>query len=98
MDAEEEIRIDEQAFERELDAAVEAAAIAPAAVEELEQRLRVRARHGSAIRVPRHVREDLRRAPTFVFDDSRGPLGPARRLTHENRPTAGRVIRCSSAL
>src|SRR2546425_7108866 len=92
MDAEEEVRIDEQAFERELNAAVEAPTIAPAGVEEFEQRLRVAVRHGPAIREPRHLREDLRGARVFVFVHSRGPLCPARRLTHENRATGWRVV------
>ena len=39
MDAQQEIGIDEHALERELNAGVEAAAVAPAVVEELEQRL-----------------------------------------------------------
>ena len=43
MDAQQEVRIDQHALERELDAGVEAAAVAPAAVEELEQRLHVAA-------------------------------------------------------
>ena len=62
MDAQQEVGIDEHAFERELNAGVEAPAVAPAAVEELEQRLDVGVRHRTAIGEPRDPRKNLRGA------------------------------------
>ena len=49
MDAQEEVRVDQQSFERELNAGVERSAITSAAIEEPEQRLDIPVRHGPAI-------------------------------------------------
>ena len=54
MDAQQKVRIHQHPFERELNPAVEASAILPAVIEELEQRLHVRFRHRPAIRQPGH--------------------------------------------
>ena len=62
LNAQQEIRIDEDPLERELNSRVETSAIAPAALEELEQRLDVGLRDRSAIRQPSHPRKDLRGA------------------------------------
>ena len=54
MDAQEEVRVDEHSFERELNPGVERSAVVPAGVEELEQRLHIPVHHGPAIREPGH--------------------------------------------
>ena len=82
MHAQQEIRIDQHAFERELDAGVERAAVAPAGLEELDQRLAIRWRDGAPIGEPRHPREDSARARRVgrrlrLADED---LAPARRL------------------
>src|SRR6267143_3533034 len=85
MDAQEEVRVDEHSFERELNPGVERSAIASAGIEELDERLQVAVHHGPAIREPRNSRENLRRArPLFCSKPG---------LTDENRATAGRVLR-----
>ena len=60
--AQQEIRIDQHAFERELNPVVETSAILPAVVEELQQRVHVRLRHGTPIGQPGHsAKESSRR-------------------------------------
>ena len=85
FDAQEEIRIDQHPFERELDAGLEAAAALPAALEEGEQRLDVVLRHRPAIGAPRQARHDLGGAGPLVRD--RCGIRPA----GEDRAAARRV-------
>src|SRR5207247_494937 len=54
-------------FERELNAAVECSAVREAAVEESNERLRIRGRGRPAIREPRHPRKDLRGTGAILF-------------------------------
>ena len=54
MDAQDEVRVDEQAFERELNPFVERSPVAPAGIEELEQCVHVPVRDGPAICEPGH--------------------------------------------
>ena len=62
MNAQQEVGVDEHSFERELNPRVKTPAVAPAAVEEFEQRLNVGVRHGAAIGQPGDPRQDLRGA------------------------------------
>ena len=62
-----EVRIDQHPFERELNARVEAAALAPAAREEPEQRLHVAGRDRTPVRQPSHPRQDRRGAGSAVL-------------------------------
>ena len=85
MDAQQEVRVDQDSFQRELNPVVEASAIAPADIEEFEQRPRVCFRHRPAIGEPRQSGKNLRGA---------GPLFRCKpRLADENRAPAGSVPR-----
>ena len=85
FDAQEEVRIDQHPFERELDAGVEAAPANSAALEETEQRVQVVGRDRTAIGAPRQARQD------------RGGAGPCVRvhrgvrLADEDRAAARRI-------
>ena len=86
LHAQEEVRIDEQSFQRELDAGVEAALrLRPSVPEELEQRLDVPIRRRPAIGEAGQPRHDPLGARVFL---RRGG-----RIAHEDRPPARRVRR-----
>ena len=80
MDAQQEVRVDEHSFERELNPGVETSTIAAAVVEELEQRLHILVRHRPAIGQPRDPREDLRGAGLLFRREPRLTDKIARRL------------------
>ena len=76
LDAEEELRADQQPADRHLDAGVEAAAVAAALVE-VDQTVHVLTVDRPAERAPREGREDVPRA-RGLFIDRRAGGGPAR--------------------
>ena len=85
MDAQQEVRVDEHALERELNAGVKTSTVLSAAGEEPEKCLEVGLRHRASIRQPRDPRKDLRGTGLLL---GRGPG-----LTDENGATAGRLGR-----
>ena len=59
LNAQQEIRVDQDPLERELNARIEAAAVAAAALEELQDRVEVGFRDRPPVGQPRHPRKDL---------------------------------------
>ena len=66
IDAQQEVRVNEHALERQLNAGIEALAVPSSAIEEVEQSIQVRLRHRPAIRATRHLRQDGRRAGALI--------------------------------
>jgi len=87
VNAQQEVRVHQKPFERELNPVVEASAIAPATVEKLEQRLHVRFGYGPPIREPGHSGKNSRGASALIG------AGPG--LADENGTAARSVFRRS---
>ena len=85
MHAQQEIRIDEHALECELNSRIEAAAFPSPIVEKWQERLHICGCRRASVGQARDLREDLRRALTFV--------GHSTWFADENRTTAGRILR-----
>ena len=77
--AKQKVGIDQEPFECELNAAVECSAVLEAAVEECNERLRIRGHGRPAIREPRHPRKDLCGTGAILFS-TYIDVAPARRV------------------
>ena len=91
LDAEQEIRADEQPLERGTNAGIEAA-VRTGTLIEAKQRLDVVARRRPAIRTSRQRRQNLCRASVFARLGRLVLVGTGG-LAHENSPTARRIHR-----
>ena len=76
VNAQQEIGIDDHALQRELDPAVEGAAVAPPLIEELQQRLRVGGGQRAAVGEPRDPARAIFVAHAFRLRSPRGPATP----------------------
>src|SRR3989442_4739124 len=100
MDAQEEVRVDQDPFERELNPVIKASAIAPAGSEEVKQRPYIGFGDGPAVSEAGNSGEDLGGAGPFfgVPGLTLGALTSKPGLADKDRATAGSVPGWSSGL